>query len=396
MSVRKRTWTKEKENEVGEVEVIEMSAWLVDYTDLKGQRRNKQFQRKRDADAFYHQASVEVRDGIHTVDSDSITVEEAAAIWLEACARGRDGNDPVEPSTLRGYQSHVVHHIHPLMGDQLLSRLTTPKVNAFRDILLDTRSRAMAKKVIVSFKAILGEAQNRGLVSQNVARSVTIKTSKRNQQRLLIPNRAEVRAILEAAEQRSRANVQQIARAWRRYHAILTTAAMTGLRASELRGLPKENVLLKERIIRVNQRADERNIIGPPKSEAGFRDIPISGVLVSLLREWLMVCPPSNFVFPNWQGNVEALANIHNRCWKPACKLAGISDENGKAPFRFHDLRHFHASRLIASGANAKEVAVEMGHSSVQMTFDRYGHLFPEDDEKRQRRSEEMAAELVG
>ena len=67
-----------------------------------------------------------------------------------------------------------------------------------------------------------------------------------------------------------------------------------------------------------------------------------------------------------------------------------------KVPFRFHDLRHFHASRLIASDANAKEVQVEMGHSSVQVSFDLYGHLFPDDDGRRHQRSEQLASEMFG
>jgi len=50
---------------------------------------------------------------------------------------------------------------------------------------------------------------------------------------------------------------------------------------------------------------------------------------------------------------------------------------------------------LIASGATPKEIMVEMGHSSIQITFDTYGHLFPEDDEQRRQRAEVMATKLT-
>lgn len=65
---------------------------------------------------------------------------------------------------------------------------------------------------------------------------------------------------------------------------------------------------------------------------------------------------------------------------------------------RFHDLRHFHASMLIADGANPKEVQVEMGHSSIQMTFDLYGSLFKDEDtERRQKaRAGRLAEKLSG
>lgn len=173
------------------------------------------------------------------------------------------------------------------------------------------------------------------------------------------------------------------------------TAVHTGMRASEIRGLFKTHINLHEQVIHVRQRADEIGIIGPVKSGAGRRNIPIPEPLTQVLREWLVECPPSDLAFPNWQGNVEKHANIHNRCWVPISRFSELTDSHGKPCFKFHDLRHFHASMLIASGATPKEVMVEIGHSSIQVTFDTYGHLFPEDDGRRRSRAEEIAAELT-
>jgi integrase len=86
---------------------------------------------------------------------------------------------------------------------------------------------------------------------------------------------------------------------------------------------------------------------------------------------------------------VESGANIHNRCWSPLL-------ERAKVPYmNFHRLRHFHASNLIASGANPKHVCTEMGHSSIKVTYDIYGHLFAEDHGQRQERADMMAARLL-
>jgi integrase len=59
-------------------------------------------------------------------------------------------------------------------------------------------------------------------------------------------------------------------------------------------------------------------------------------------------------------------------------------------------LRHFHASRLIADNANPKEVQVEMGHSSIKITYDVYGHLFQDEeaDKRRTERADRLAGEL--
>ena len=89
-------------------------------------------------------------------------------------------------------------------------------------------------------------------------------------------------------------------------------------------------------------------------------------------------------MFPNWQGNVESLANIHTRCWKSLLKDCGLPS------YTLHALRHFHASHLIDCGSNLKEVQVEMGHSSVQVTLDLYTHLLPDGDHLRKTRAEQM------
>jgi integrase len=211
-----------------------------------------------------------------------------------------------------------------------------------------------------------------------------------------IPDRGAVRAILETADGLALDSNAQLARRWKRYQTYLHAAALTGMRQSELRGLYWDHVSLKNGLISVCQRADETGIIGPVKSAAARRDISIGEGLCRLLKEWRLLCPHGELVFPNWQGNVEMLSNIHRRCWQPVCERAGVLSENGKSRFSLNSLRHFRASILIASDANPKEVQKEMGHSSIMVTFDVYGHLFPEDDGNRRRRAEQIETELIG
>src|SRR5690606_25847687 len=148
-------------------------------------------------------------------------------------------------------------------------------------------------------------------------------------------------------------------------------------------GLYWDAVDLKAGVLEVRQRADENGKIGPPKSGASRRKINLPAPLVSRLREWKAECPPGPLVFPNWQGEVEALANIHVRAWKPLQVAAGVTrpgdDERPLARYRFHDLRHFRATMLIADGANPKEVQSELGHASIVVTMDTYGSLFRDD-----------------
>src|ERR1700731_1963444 len=113
MSVRKRAW----KNSAGEVK----EAWICDYVDQDGNRRLRTFDRKSKAKDFATTVSNEIKEGTHTPESQSITVSEAAELWLEDCAaRG------LERATLAEYRQHIRLHINPYIGREKLPRLSTP------------------------------------------------------------------------------------------------------------------------------------------------------------------------------------------------------------------------------------------------------------------------------
>jgi integrase len=359
--VRKRQWTNGKGVQ---------EAWVADYLDQAGKRHIKTFPTKREASAWLVKTQTEVSQGTHTPERESITVAEAADIWLE-----RSKLENLERSTLVQYRSHVDLRIKPSrIGSEKLARLTTPAVEAFRDELLAKVSRALARKVLVSLKSILSEAQRRGLVAHNAAQPVRVDTKKRDQRRLAvgrdIPTKEEVQRLLATASGR-----------WR---PLLATAVFTGLRASELRGLTWSDVDFTKNVLHVRQRADLWCDIGAPKSAAGAREVLLAPMVVNTLKEWKLACPQgeAGLVFPNGDGKVECTANIARRGLKPLQVEAGIVDAEGEAKYGLHSLRHFFASWIIEQGFSPKRAQALLGHSSIQLTFDVYGHLFPslEDD----------------
>lgn len=110
----------------------------------------------------------------------------------------------LERSTLRHYRNHMDLHITPSrIGTEKLARLSTSAIEAFRDDLLKKCSRPMARKVLVSLKSILSEAQRRGLSAYNPATPVKIDAKKREKAKLVVgrdfPSKQEVQAILSMA-----------------------------------------------------------------------------------------------------------------------------------------------------------------------------------------------------
>jgi integrase len=395
MSIRKRTWKNG--------EGVAKAAWVVDYVDQGGKRRLKTFERKKDADDFHATAKVEIKAGIHTADSSSITVAEGGERWLAACV-----NAGLERTTIDAYRSHVHLHINRFLGRRKLSELTVPLISDFETKLrtgTDTekpRSPAMVKRVRSDLGALLAYAQETGLVARNVVREMRSgrrrgkerQAERRAKPKLRIgvdiPTRGEIKAIVAAAHGW-----------WRR---LLLTAIFTGLRASELRGLRWANVDLAKRELHVRERADEYKQLGRPKSGAGERTVPLTPMVVNVLREWKLKCPKGELgiVFPTTKGGIAGLQSIVRSGFVPAQIAAEVTVDvpgaHGKIVKRakypgLHALRHFYASWCINSKADGglelppKVVQERLGHSTIAMTLDVYGHLFPRHDD-----SEELAA----
>jgi integrase len=379
MSVRKRSWKTDR----GE----SREAWVVDYTDQLGHRHLKTFARKRDADAHHAKVAVEIRAGMHTPESTSATVSEAGQNWL--ASREAAG---VERATLINYRQHLDLHITPLIGATKLAALTIPFVRQFEDRLRQDRSPAMVRKVLVSLSGILADAQDRGDVAQNVVRNRARQSgaAEARQKHPLdigkdIPTPAEVRAVIAQLSGRGRP--------------ILLTAIFTGLRASELRGLRWADVDLAKGELHVRQRADRFGAIGHPKSAGSRRTVPLLPMVANALREWRLACPrsESDLVFPGDHDRPLALRTIIRYVWYPAQVAAGVVTD-GRAKYTgLHALRHFYASWCINRRADGglelpiKVVQGRLGHASIQMTADRYGHLFPRSDDSAELAAAERA-----
>jgi integrase len=376
MSVRKRTW-KSPSGEMRE-------AWVVDYVDQHGDRHIKTFAKKRDADAHHAIVGVAVRAGVHTADSRSVTVAKAAELWLESCEAAA-----LERATITAYRQHVDLHIVPVLGALRLSQLSVPTVRGFEDRLRrDGRSPAMMRKARRSLGALLADAQERGLVAQNVVYSMRKNRRDRRAESngklkigVDIPSPDEVRAIVAALPRLADAG---------RWRPLLLTAIFTGLRASELRGLRWADVDLKRGELHVRQRADRYGKIGRPKSLAGERTVPLPPTVVSVLREHRLACPRNelDLVFVNGRGGIEHRNSIVEHGLWPAQIAADVVDGDGEAKYKgLHSLRHFYASWCINRRADGglelplKVVQARLGHASIQMTADAYGHLFPRSDD---------------
>lgn len=168
---------------------------------------------------------------------------------------------------------------------------------------------------------------------------------------------------------------------------LWATALYAGLRRGELMALRWEDVDLRAGTIRVECGWDD--VEGPvePKSRAGRRTVPIPAVLRRYLAAHeLQAKPREGLVFARASGAPFIPSNVRMRAltaWATANKAEKERAElEGREPrlldpIGLHECRHTFASLMIGAGVNAKALSTYLGHSSIQITFDRYGHLMP-------------------
>jgi len=374
MSVRKRSW----KTPAGEIK----SAWQIDYVDAGGIRRRETAATKKEADARYAEATVGVRNGTHTADAASVTVAVAAQQWLDM----GDKQFGWERATAIAYAQHVRLHIVPLIGGVRLSQFNPAALAAWEDALFaDGRSPVMVRKVRTSLGAILTEAQRRGQVGQNIVKVIAAaprSTRQDDEGKAEVgkncPTPAEVRALLPQLSGR--------------FRPLILTALFTGLRTSELRGLTWAAVDLKAGELTVSQRLDRFGVLGRPKSKAGKRTLPLLGLVVNALRELRLASTSQEFVFTNSQGNPE-----HRNTIIAAWHAAQVAAFGAVKYPGLHAARHFFASWCINRKADGgrelplKVVQGLLGHASIQMTADVYGHLFPRSDDTAELEAAETA-----
>lgn len=165
------------------------------------------------------------------------------------------------------------------------------------------------------------------------------------------------------------------------YGLLIRFTAFTGLRAAEVSGLKIKALELDKGAVRVTETLSEvRGHLDTvlPKTYRP-RSVPLPEFLIKELREHLATLDddPDGYVFRAPTGTPLRWHNFYNHHFKPAVRQAGLSEST-----RFHDLRRTFAAILIGQGADPRAMMEHLGHLSINMTLDTYGHLLSGLDEE--------------
>lgn len=317
---------------------------------------------------------------------DVRTVEKAMERWLDICEHeGRGGRDPITPATLEVYE-YRAEMIKAYPWGKELHELETPDITAFRSWLLKNYSRDQARKALSSFHSMILEMNHQGIMTHDPALTVSIRKESRYDEPVEIPTIEDIRALLQAADSLANSKNHDVAKAWERYRPMLYLAVDTGMRPQEYLVLPESGLV--ENGVKVMQALDRSYKIGPPKTKAGRRFIPVSEPTLDMVCHYCKNRDGKNefgLVFPAKSGTFQRYNNWRRKGWAPALEKAGLLEEvmeDGKksvqAKYTPYSLRHFFASMLINDNKNLKFIQTVMGHEDIKLTLGVYGHLIRE------------------
>jgi integrase len=327
--------------------------WQVRWRDDQKKYRRRGFERKADADRFATRIEHELNSGSYRDPREGdIPFNEYATIWLRSQVQLR-------PSTQNLYEGALRNHLEPFLGATPLNRITPETGRKLLALNGPRRSKEIATQLL---KRILRDATNERLLAHNPLQSLKVPKTHTGEARFLTLTEVE----------------NLVANTNPHFQTLIRSAAVLGMRQGELFGLHPDNLDLDRRQVRVVEQLiahPDPPQRGELKTKASKRTVAIPSFMLSELHEQLTQRASSDYVFTAVQGGPIRKSTFLRRYWKPAVTASGIEG------LRFHELRHTAAAIAIQAGAHPKAIQARLGHSSITVTLDRYGHLMPGTDQ---------------
>jgi integrase len=343
---------------VGHIEKRGDKRWKARYRNPRDPSKelSQTFTRKADAEGWLTARLAEIQRG-EWVDPrrGKTSLGEWADRWFKSRAA-------LKPTTRAGYEALLRNQILPRFGSQPLARIQPIDVSEWvAKLTSDGLSSSRTRQAYHLLGQIMAAAVRSGYIAKTPCVGV----------RLPKPTRSEMRFL-------GATDVERLAsRTDSRYVALVRLLAYGGPRWGEAAALRRGRCnLLRARIEIAESLADVggKLYFGPTKTYQ-TRTLALPRFLRDDLAKHMqnVADDPDALVFTSPDGGPLRLPNFRRRVWFPALERAGLGR------LRIHDLRHTAAALLIAQGAHPKAVQTHLGHSSITVTMDRYGHLFPDD-----------------
>ena len=332
--------------------------YVIDFYDNQGKRKRKTLKAgttRGRARELLRDIEDKLAKGLYLPEKRIPLFSEVAKDWLKS------KKPNIRHSTYKQYKGHLKNHLTPYFEGVKINRVNFDSIEKFISHSLGNQiTIPTLKKIVINLGAIMTYAVRKRYIDYNPVRDMEkLKGQSVHDEDegmdILMP--MEIQALLEAAPDL-------------KHRTLFMAAVTTGLRQGELLGLKWTDIDYFNSQIHVNRTYNHFRFYDP-KTRSSKRKVDTPPQTMQQLKKWKLACPTNDLdlVFPNESGKPMSSLNMYNRKFLPALKEAGIKK------IRFHDLRHTYASIQIDLGANPKYIQSQMGHASINVTMDTYGHL---------------------
>jgi integrase len=342
-------------------------SYSIIYRDPSGQQRwEGRFKTRSEARKRLNEILGEIDKGTFMRPS-SVTFEEFADTWLS-------GRRQIRGSTESGYGSIINKQLVPRLGSVSVALLRFQHIDAAVSGMIEDElaSKTIHNAVTLLRTMLAGRkgpsALRRGLAFADPTLGLELPPLESRQ--VIPPTPEQVWILINAAKELGGIG-----------YPITYVGAFCGVRRNEALGLRFSDLLWFDNEVFVRHAISKRRgqdgahkwewWLGPPKSRRSVRRISGTESVMRMLADLKVGRIDDDFLFPGECRGFIDPDKFDLEIWKPIVEKAKLPGT------RFHDLRHFFASQLIANGETAAYVRDQMGHSSIKVTFDTYGHLFP-------------------
>lgn len=270
----------------------------------------------------------------------------------------------LKPKTRLDYGVTLRRHVLPALGTAPVAMIDRAAMKRFTNDLASAGARPDVVRIAVQVaRHVLAVAVEGGALKANPATALRLARPRKPE--MLYLNPEQVQALAETIV--------------KPYGTLIRFAAYTGIRAGEIGALRVKSIDFVRGSVEVAESVSDvagKLIVGPTKTYAN-RHVPVPRSLLDELQLHLgdRIQDRDALVFTAREGGPLRHGNFYRSYFKTAVRAAGLPER-----LRFHDLRHTYATFCIASTADPYAVMKRMGHSSITVTYDTYGHMFPERD----------------
>lgn len=348
------------------------TGWKARWREPNGKQRAKTFRTKRDANDHLAKVNADKLRGEYSTRTASPPLRDVADEWLDAAVN-------LSPVTLATYRRDFDTYLDPEFGSIRADRIDARTIQRWLTAELKRLKPVTVHRHYRTMRTLMGFAQRMGYIPRNPCDNVTPPKVGRTDVHILTVD--QVNAIADALPAR--------------YRAMVLVSAYGGLRWGEVVGLRRcdidgAKVTVAGQLQRID---DEWQRLEPKWASRRTVVLPASIALeLAAHLDEFTGAGGDDLVFTNERG-APVGGSFRGNVWGPACVRAGLAteewvrsserSERGRYEYRrkvsgaprFHDLRHTAASLAIATGAHPKTIQARLGHSTIAMTMDLYGHL---------------------